>query len=82
VKKGSSGKNVDIILFAYSRGARKSLFCCSGVMAVCLHHVEISYTIDFSSQTVSLYMVKECDAPSNIDAPIHGKHDGTSYKSM
>jgi len=45
VKKASSGKILDIILFIYSRGARISLFHCSGlkdvwVMAICLRHVE------------------------------------------
>ena len=45
VKKGPNNKNLDIILFAYSRGARKPLFHYSGhkdtqVMGICLCHVE------------------------------------------
>jgi len=45
VKKGSSDENLDSILFTYSRGIRKSLFCCielkdPWVTVVCLHHVE------------------------------------------
>ena len=46
VKEGRNNKNLDIILFAYTRGARKSLFrCCrpkdSEVMGTCLRHVEM-----------------------------------------
>jgi len=69
---------------AYSRGAR---FRCrqlkdTRVMAVCLCHVE---TIDFSSQILSLYMVKEGDTRKTypvINVPVHGEHDGTSYNSV
>jgi len=45
MKKGSSGKNLYIILFACSRGVRKSLFHCSSlndtkIMTLCLRHIE------------------------------------------
>ena len=60
VKEGTNNKNLDIILFAYSRGVGKSLFCCRGpndtqVMSVCLYHVK---AIDFPSQSLPLYAVK------------------------
>jgi len=42
----------------------------------------LSYVIDFSSQILSLYMVKEGKTYPVIDVSIHGKHDGTIYSSM
>jgi len=70
VKKGSSGKNLDIILLAYSRRAQNFLFCWSGrelwpfvyVMSILLH------AINLSSQIPSLYMVKEGDAGKNLQS--------------
>jgi len=59
VKKGSSGKNLDI------KGARKSFFCCSGlketwVMVVCLRHAK---AIVHNPQISSLYMIQEKTYP-------------------
>ena len=66
VKGGTSNKNLDIILFAYSRGVGKS--CCSRpkdtqVMCICLRHIE---AIDFSSQILPLYAVKKGDKRTNL----------------
>jgi len=47
--------------------------------------LKLAYTIDFSSQILSLYIVKESDKEKTypvIDDPVHGKHDGASYKSV
>jgi len=85
VKKESSGKNLDIILFAYSRRARKSLQWTKGYMsymAIVYATLKLSYVIDFSSQISSLYMVKEGKIYPVIDAPVHSKHDGASYNSV
>ena len=45
VKKWPNNKNLDIIMFAYSREVQKSLFHCNRpksmqVMGVCFHHIK------------------------------------------
>jgi len=88
VKKGSSGKNLDIILFIYSRGTQKLLFSCSGlkdawVMAVCLRHVEtIVHYRFFFTDFVSMHGEDKGKTCPIIDAPFCGKHDGASYNAM
>jgi len=85
MKKGSSCKILYVILFAYSRGIRKSLFHCSRlkdtrVMTLCLRHVETivrnrSFFTDFVSVRSEEKWYKRKTYPE-MDAPIHGVHCG------
>jgi len=46
---------------------------------------KLLYMIDFSSQILSLTMVKNSDKRKNLSNkryPVHGKHDDATYNSM
>jgi len=89
VKKGSSGKSLDIILFAYSRGVPKS---CSElkdmwVMVVCLRRVK-NITCDqfFFTDFVFAHawwrrIIQGKNYPV-IDALAHGEHNGANYNPV
>ena len=71
VKEGSNNKNLDISLFAYSKGVGKSLFCCSRpkdteVMNICLHHVEVFVRNRFFFVNFAFVCSKKVDKRTNL----------------
>ena len=71
VKEGTNNKNLDIILFAYSRGLEDLCFVAVDprirkLWAFVYVTLNPSYVIDFSSRIFPLYAVKKGDKRTNV----------------
>jgi len=90
MKKGSSGKNLDIILFAYLIGAQISLQWTKGyinygnLLTSCRNYCTRPIFLHRFCLAIRIWWRRVILGKTYpvIDAPVHGKHDGTSYKSV